>query len=65
MDDTDEEVSDSDNADADGMVLDEGDDEFAGHERNKYLDFDGDGASLKFGDSEEELDSDSVMMVSN
>lgn len=65
MNDTDEEVSsDSDNEDDDGMVLDEGENEVSGQEGNKYLDFDGDGASLKFGDSDEEIDGDSMMMVS-
>jgi pre-rRNA-processing protein TSR1 len=58
---SDEEVSDSDNED--GMVLDEGDG-FPGQEGNKYLDLDGDGASLGFEDSEDETDNDSVMMVS-
>ncbi|XP_054810360.1 uncharacterized protein LOC129311900 [Prosopis cineraria] len=62
VNDSDEEVSDSDNEDVDGMVLDEEENGFPGLERNKYLDFDGDETSLKFGDSEEELDSDSVMM---
>ncbi|KAK2392728.1 pre-rRNA-processing protein TSR1 protein [Trifolium repens] len=52
---SDEEVSDSDNED--GMVLDEGD-----QEGNKYLDLDGDGASLRIGDSEDETDNESVMM---
>jgi pre-rRNA-processing protein TSR1 len=54
---SDEEVSDSDNED--GMVLDEGD-----QEGNKYLDLDGDGASLRIGYSEDETDNESVMMVS-
>jgi len=46
------------------MVLDEGEDGFPGQEENKYSEFDGDDASLRFGDSEEETDNDSVMMVS-
>jgi pre-rRNA-processing protein TSR1 len=58
---SDEEVSGSDNED--GMVLDEGDG-FPGQEGNKYLDLDGDGASLGFEDYEDETDNDSVMMVS-
>ncbi|KAF7829490.1 pre-rRNA-processing protein TSR1-like protein [Senna tora] len=62
VDDTDEEVSDGDNEDDDGMVLDEEENEFHGQDGNKYLDFDGDEASLKFGDSDEEFDADSVMM---
>lgn len=45
------------------MVLDEVDG-CPGQEGNKYLDHDGDGASLRFGDSEDETDNDSVMMVS-
>ncbi|GAU30187.1 hypothetical protein TSUD_311380 [Trifolium subterraneum] len=57
---SDEEVSDSDNED--GMVLDEGDG-FPGQEGNKYLDLDGDGASLRLGDSEDETDNESMMEV--
>lgn len=45
-------------------MLDEGEDGFPGQEENKYSEFDGDDASLRFGDSEEETDNDSVMMVS-
>ena len=63
MDDSDEEESDCDNENDDGMVLDEGEDGFPGQE-NRYSDFDGDGASLRLGDSDEETDIDSVMMVS-
>ncbi|KAK7352183.1 hypothetical protein VNO80_17601 [Phaseolus coccineus] len=60
-------VDDSDESDCDdennhGMVLDEGEDGFPGQEENKYSEFDGDDASLRFGDSEEETDNDSVMM---
>ncbi|XP_045813187.1 pre-rRNA-processing protein TSR1 homolog [Trifolium pratense] len=57
---SDEEVSDSDNED--GMVLDEGD-ESPGQEGNEYLDLDGDGASLRLGDSEDETDNESMMEV--
>lgn len=64
MNDTDDEGSESENEDDDGMVLDEMENEFHGQEGNKYLDFDGDNTSLKFGDSEDEYDNDSVMMVS-
>ena len=64
MDDSDEEESDCDNENDDGMVLDEGEDGFPGQEENKYSEFDGDGASLRLGDSDEETDNDSVMMVS-
>ncbi|RZC05328.1 pre-rRNA-processing protein TSR1 homolog [Glycine soja] len=61
VDDSDEE-SDYDNENDDGMVLDEGEDGFPGQEENKYSEFDGDGASLRLGDSDEETDNDSVMM---
>ncbi|KAG5047945.1 hypothetical protein JHK85_009048 [Glycine max] len=61
VDDSDEEESDCDNENDDGMVLDEGEDGFPGQE-NRYSDFDGDGASLRLGDSDEETDIDSVMM---
>ncbi|KAJ1397557.1 Ribosome biogenesis protein BMS1/TSR1, C-terminal [Sesbania bispinosa] len=61
VDDSEEEL-DSDNEDDDGMVLDEMADGFPGQEGNKFLEFDGDGASLRLGDSEEETDNDSVMM---
>lgn len=46
------------------MVLDEGEDGLRGKETNKYSEFDGDDVSLRLGDSEEETDNDSVMMVS-
>lgn len=46
------------------MVLDETEDGFPGQEGNEYLEFDGDEASLRFGESEEETDNDSGMMVS-
>ncbi|KAI4351507.1 hypothetical protein L6164_005873 [Bauhinia variegata] len=62
VDDIDEEDSDGDDEDDDGMVLDEKENELPGQEGNKYLDFDGDEASLRLGDSEEETDTDSVMM---
>lgn len=62
-DEPDEEESDCDNED-DGMLLDEIEDEFPGQEGNMYLDADGDEASQRFGDSDEETDNDSVMMVS-
>lgn len=61
VDDSDDEESDCDNEDVDGMVLDEVDG-FPGQEGNEYLDHDGDGASLRLGDSEDETDNDSVMM---
>lgn len=61
VDDSDED-SDLDNDDDDGMVMDESEDGFPGQEGNKYSEFDGDGASLRFGDSDEETDNDSVMM---
>ncbi|XP_061372793.1 uncharacterized protein LOC133315228 [Gastrolobium bilobum] len=57
-----DEESDCDNEDDDGMVLDEMEDGLPGREGNQYLEFDGDEASLRFGDSEEETDNDSVMM---
>lgn len=38
-------------------------DGFTRQEGNEYLDIDGDEASIRFGDSEEEMDNDSVMMV--
>ncbi|OIV97573.1 hypothetical protein TanjilG_12330 [Lupinus angustifolius] len=59
VDDSDKESSDGEYDYDDGMVLDEGGDVQVG---NEYLDIDGDGASIKFGDSEDELDNDSVMM---
>jgi len=46
------------------MVLDDGEDGFPVQEANKYSEFDGDDISLRLGDSEEETDNDSVMMVS-
>ncbi|CAK8569166.1 unnamed protein product [Lathyrus sativus] len=58
---SDEEQSDCDNEDEDGMMLDE-ENGFPGQEGNKYVDLDGDGASLRFGDSDDETDNDSVMM---
>ncbi|XP_058785527.1 uncharacterized protein LOC131660324 [Vicia villosa] len=61
VDDSDEEQSDCDNEDEDGMMLDEVN-EFPGQEGNKYVDPDGDGASLRLGDSDDETDNDSVMM---
>lgn len=63
VDDSDEEQSDCDNEDEDGMMLDEVNG-FPGQEGNKYADPDGDGASLRLGDSDDETDNDSVMMVS-
>jgi len=45
VDDSDEEESDCDNENNDGMVLDEGEDEFPCQEENMYSKFD-DGASL-------------------
>ncbi|RDX77837.1 Pre-rRNA-processing protein TSR1-like protein [Mucuna pruriens] len=62
LDDSDEGDSDCDDENDDGMVLDEGEDGFPGQEENEYSEFDGDEASLRFGDSEEETDNDSVMM---
>ncbi|CAJ1973149.1 unnamed protein product [Sphenostylis stenocarpa] len=58
VDDSDEE-SDCDDKNDDGMV---GEGEYPGQEENKYSEFDGDDASIGFGDSEEETDNDSVMM---
>lgn len=62
VDDSDEEESDCDSDNDDGMVLDEGEDGFPSLEGNKYSEFDADGASLRLGDSEDETDNDSVMM---
>lgn len=46
------------------MAVDEREDGILGQEGYKYEDFDGDGASVRFEDTEEETDTDSVMMVS-
>ncbi|XP_027334573.1 pre-rRNA-processing protein TSR1 homolog isoform X2 [Abrus precatorius] len=61
VDDSDEEESDCDDENDDHMLLDEGQEGFSAQEGNKYSEFDDD-ASLRFGDSEEETDNDSVMM---
>ncbi|XP_057748887.1 uncharacterized protein LOC130967838 [Arachis stenosperma] len=58
VDGSDVEESDGDDED-DGMVLDQNED---GQEGKEYTEFDGDGASVRFGDSDEETDIDSVMM---
>ena len=63
VDGSDTEESDCTDGDDDGMVLDEREDELTGQEGKEYTEFDGDGASLRFGDSDEETDNDSVMMV--
>lgn len=62
MDDTDEEDSDSDD-EADGMVLDEIEGDFPGHEDDIEPN-DDDQASLNLRDSDEETEVDTVMMVS-
>lgn len=62
MDDTDEEDSDSDD-EADGMVLDEIEGDFPGHEDDIEPN-DDDQASLNLRDSDEETEVGTVMMVS-
>lgn len=64
IDDTDdEEGSDSDSDDDDGMVLDETESYFSGPKGTNNSGLDDDQASLNVGDSDEETEHDSVMMV--
>ncbi|KAJ7966959.1 pre-rRNA-processing protein TSR1-like [Quillaja saponaria] len=65
VDDSDGEDSDSTIESDDGMVLDERESNFPGQEGTNYSGFDDDQASLRFGDSDEETDIDSVMMESD
>ena len=62
MDDTDEEDLDCDN-EADGMVLDEREIDFARHGDTNDDNLSDDQATLNLRDSDEETDVDSVMMV--
>lgn len=59
----DEDGEDSEN-DEDGMVLDEGDNDFPGLQDGNHSDLDDDRSSLDFGDSDGESQADTMMTVS-
>ncbi|KAG8378073.1 hypothetical protein BUALT_Bualt08G0100100 [Buddleja alternifolia] len=62
VDDSDDDYSDSDEVGDDGMVLDDGESGFADHKGENGFEFDEDQASLNLRDSDEETETDSVMM---
>lgn len=62
MDDSDADYSDSE-GDDDGMVVDDGENGFPGQKLQNDLEFDEDQASLNLRDSDDETDTESVMMM--
>lgn len=63
MDDSDVDYSDSDEAGDDGMILDDAGNGFPNQKFENGSEFDDDQASLNLRDSDEETETDSVMMV--
>lgn len=64
VDDSDVDYSDSDEGEDDGMVVDNGESGFPDKKFGNNFEFDEDQASLNLRDSDEETETESVMMVS-
>lgn len=63
VDDSDVDYSDSDEVGDDGMVVDDGESGFPDQKFENGFEFDEDQASLNLRDSDEETETDSIMMV--